>query len=379
MQDGNNYSRMRIAILTLPLHTNYGGILQAWALQTVLERLGHKVVVLGLKKTISSWFKIPLKIVKRCLWRAYGRTTCPIFAEFIQMRHDFKYNNKVYQFSKKYIHLHNITGLDGIQPDKYDAMVVGSDQIWRKTFIKYLWGTTDYKTAFLGSIHSDGIKRIAYAASLGVSNWEYSDIETIGIRESLRKFSAISVREKSAVLLLECKTGLKATHVLDPTLLIPEEHYIELIPEPVATRGGGIVSYILDPNEKTDSLIKEMIQARGLNHSELNLNSLGLPLLSIEDWIKGFASADIVVTDSFHGCAFSIIFNKPLIFMRNEGRGNTRFDSLIDLFGIHDNEVSDNIPLDINKNYHLPQNISEKLNDLRKKSMEFINHSLSES
>ena len=166
---------------------------------------------------------------------------------------------------------------------------------------------------------------------------------------------------------------------MDPTLLIPKEKYIKLIPETIATCGGGIVSYILDPNKKTDSLIKEMTQTRGLNHSELNLNSLGLPSIPIEDWIKGFASADIIVTDSFHGCAFSIIFNKPLIFMRNESRGNTRFDSLIDLFGIHDNEVSDNIPWDINKDYHLPQNTSKKLNDLRKKSMEFINNSLSES
>lgn len=131
---------MRIGILTLPLHTNYGGILQAYALQTVLERMGHQVVVFDTpnKMPLPPLWKIPLTFAKRLFLKSMGRID-RIFIE--------KYNNQIrpviakeiQPFVDERIHRKVLTNFSTLEAHEFDAIVVGSDQIWRSIYFVPLW------------------------------------------------------------------------------------------------------------------------------------------------------------------------------------------------------------------------------------------------
>ena len=188
---------MKVAILTLPLHTNYGGILQAYALQTVLEQLGHEVVVLEQEKQPEKMtLKRLLKLyIKRIIKNLIGRK-CFIFYE---RRKEWEYpiiSQHTQKFISEYIH-RKIINFKNLRENDFDAIVVGSDQIWRPCMFPNI------ENAYLKFTIDWDIKRISYAASLGVDNWEYSPEQTKECRRLIQKFNAIPVREKSSIDLLK--------------------------------------------------------------------------------------------------------------------------------------------------------------------------------
>lgn len=106
------------------------------------------------------------------------------------------------------------------------------------------------------------------------------------------------------------------------------------------------MTYILNPSSKKTTFINEVAKAKGLIPFSVNNSNVKQTapieqriMPSIEKWLQGFNDAKLVVTDSFHACVFSIIFNKPFIVLGNHERGNARFDSLLKLFDLHDNLV----------------------------------------
>lgn len=342
---------MRIAILTLPLHTNIGGILQAWALQTVLEDMGHRVEVL-----MPRWMKpkIPFDVkVKRAILKIVGGLH----------EDDFRRIN---------IHIRWIDSLSEDAVKGYDAIVAGSDQVWRKEYFCPNWQTDKAENAFLAFCSSANIRKIIYAASLGLPYWEYDKEETANIREALNHIEAISVREISAVDILRDATGHVPAFVLDPTMLISPERYRTLVKKELAKDPGGVVSYILDSTEDKQKLIEKVTHAKQMPSTELNRHGV-----TVKQWVASIASADVVVTDSFHGCVFAIIFGRPLIFVINDERGNARFDSLIKTFGIDGNLVTNISEYNSTKDYSLPQSIKINLNQLQRISTSFLNESVS--
>lgn len=342
---------MKIAILTLPLHSNIGGILQAWALQTVLEDMGHRVEVL-----MPRWMqpKIPFDVkVKRAILKIVGG-----------LHED--------DFKRKNIHIRWIDSLSEDAVKGYDAIVTGSDQVWRKEYFCPTWQTDKAENAFLAFCSSANIRKIIYAASLGLPYWEYDEVETDEIREALNHVEAISVREISAVDILLKATGHQAKFVLDPTMLISPERYRALVKKELAKAPRGVVSYILDNTDDKQQLVEKVARAKQLRHTEINSRDI-----TVKQWIAYIASADMVVTDSFHGCVFAIIFGRPLIFVINDERGNARFDSLIKTFGIDGNLVTNISEYNSTKDYSLPQNIKINLNQLQRISTSFLNESVS--
>lgn len=368
---------MKIGILTLPLHTNYGGILQAWALQTVLQRIGHDVEVFGRKK--SFWTRtllLPLKWGVRIFRKYIYHSSVPVFAESHAKRLRKQQVGKIDIFIKERIKHRFINSPRHIPSRRYDAIVVGSDQIWRKQCISDVWGTTDYLSVFLPDSKYDDTLKISYAASFGLNMWEYSPTETDAISKCLLNFFAISVRELSAVDMLKNQVNIDAQFVLDPTMLLSADDYIKELNLDLSTKQDMIVSYILDANADTRLLINKIKDAKRLNHLELNAVWENGSKPSIEQWVSGIASSSIVVTDSFHGCVFSIIFRKQLIFITNEMRGNARFDSLIKAFGIGANCVDLSRDIDFSQSFDLPSDIDDKIKALRLRSMEYIVKSL---
>lgn len=368
---------MRIGILTLPLHTNYGGILQAWALQTVLQRMGHEVEVLGRKeKLVNGYIILPLRWCLRLFRKYFFNSDIPIFAEVKAKRIRQQKAGNIYSFIRKRINHKLIDTPRSIPANRYDTIVVGSDQIWRKQCISDVWGTDDYLSVFLPNSKYKSINKISYAASFGLSHWEYSKEESAIISHCLSRFSAVSVRELSAIDLLKENAEIKAKFVLDPTMLLSSDDYIKELNIELKNGPETIVSYILDANASTSLLIDKVKKAKGIRHVELNAIRENGSKPSIEEWISTIATSSIVVTDSFHGCVFSIIFRKPLVFITNEHRGNARFESLIKSFGIESNCVDANPDINFSQSFDLPPDISERIASLKQISMEYITKSL---
>lgn len=364
---------MKIGILTLTLHTNYGGILQAYALQTVLERMGHEVEVLNRPFTPqrTKWNEIPKRIVKKLL----GRDVV-IFSERRYNREAPVINKAVWDFRKKYIHERLINSLHDIKEDDYECIVVGSDQVWRPRYFKSQWQTS-IEDAYLAFTKGWKIKRIAYAASFGVDTWEYTEEETSRCREAIKMFDAISVREDSGMVLLKQYFGIDAMQVVDPTMLLNIEDYILLFNRAKTPQSdGNMLVYFLDVNNENMKLVKSIAKEHFLKPFAVNRslvkNSLPIEdriLPSVENWLQGFSNADMVVTDSFHACVFSIIFGKSFVVLKNQYRGNSRIESILRCFSLKTNHTCKFVT---SKEYCTNNDSYEVINSFIKKSLNVL-------
>lgn len=332
---------MRIGILTLPLHTNYGGILQAYALQTVLERIGHEVEIINVPFTLPSISKVTIvkRIIKKILGKYPGYINyegkfnkwLPIVAQNLQ------------SFKDKYIHMSHIyDDYSAISSNDYDCIVVGSDQIWRPRML-----LSDISNAYLSFAEGWNIKRIAYSASFGTQNWEYTSVQTEKCKKLLKMFDAVSVREDSGVVNCLKYFGVKAVHTLDPTLLLTKNDYNELIKIVSPTCNHQVFAYILDMNSEKQQMVKEFSNKNNyeirtvnpeLNNIKCDLNKRIVP--SVEEWLIAFRDSDFIITDSFHACVFSILYQKPFAVIVNNERGSSRFLSLLSMFGLTDRMVN---------------------------------------
>lgn len=340
---------MKIGVLTLPLQANYGGLLQAYALQTVLEKMGHdvKVIVKSRYRRISIWNKAILYPSR--LFRRFLLNQNVSIREEVAFNHmlDKLKNRQKYTdvFVGKYIHTLQIESFSEIKKGDFYAFVVGSDQIWRTKYAESMMQST--KDAYLYFARNwKGIKRVAYAASFGTDEWEYSKKNTATCSQLIKLFDAVSVREESGVAL--CKQFLNyddAVFMIDPSMLLDKDDYICLADEVSCEHfNGGIFSYFLDNDEKTQNI--ERYTEKEYNRMAFRLKENEhkdpfAPIKPVEMWFRAFQDAEVVITDSFHACAFSIIFNKPFWVMGNESRGLARFSSLLRLFGLEDRLIKD--------------------------------------
>lgn len=349
---------MKIGILTLPLNSNYGGVLQAYALQTVLKRMGHDVLEVELKKNLR-WqypplWKIPLSFGKRFLFKyIVRRKNQKILLE--------RYERKIYpllvhdilEFISKYIKQFKVDKFIDCK-GKFDAFVCGSDQIWRYKY--YLFFEGDIANVYLKFLGDDSCKRIAYAASFGTDNWEYPAKETAECKNWIQKFDAVSVREETGVKLCSTYYDIKAKHVLDPTMLLSKDDYVDLIEKSdVPKSKGNLFCYILDNTDEKMNVVKNIEKQRHLssffmkgdcgNWTEDLEKRIQPP---VESWLRAFYDSEFIVTDSFHACVFSILFHKQFLVIGNKERGLARIYSLLSMFGLEDRLTSDT-GLDINR------------------------------
>lgn len=374
---------MKIAILTLPPHTNYGGILQAYALQTILQRMGHKVDILQkIRGRVHHPLILPLVYLRRLAKKIMIDRNIIIFAERIQRRESPILEQHISKFFLKHLNLRYIKSLHDIDSNDYNVIVVGSDQIWRRPYFRS-WGLP-IKDAFLDFTHNWKIKRIAYAASFGTDNLnEYSQSEIAECKHAAKFFDAISVRENSGITICHDKLAVKAEFVLDPTMLLEKEDYMSLVNQFNAPKScGDMLCYILDPTPFKDKMIHKISKEKELTpfYLEPETYNREIPIEnrikpSVESWLRGFMDAKFVVTDSFHACVFSIIFGKPFMVVANENRGISRFTSLLRAFHCEEclvfpNDKISQIPIFLNKD------VPNLLKYYKKKSFEFLNQNI---
>lgn len=336
---------MKIGVLTLPLHNNFGGILQAYALQLVLNNIGHDAMLIDKSKYVSlgPWYKKFPIYTKRALEKYLMRKDIVVKADVEQNRIPKTIAKHTDLFIDKYIKRIFTKDFSNIKESNFDALIVGSDQIWRP---KYFFSKIE--NAYLDFAKEWNIKRIAYAASFGTEEWEYTEEQTRNCSTLLKKFNAVSVRESSAVKLCNEKFKVEALHILDPTMLLEKDEYINLFKETeTAKSDGNLFCYILDSGTEKDDIINTIATERRVKPFYVNskYEDLAAPLEEriqqpVEKWLRAFYDAEFVITDSFHACVFSIIFNKPFIVYGNKERGFARFESLLNMFGLEDRLVS---------------------------------------
>ncbi len=316
---------MKIGILTQPLGVNYGGILQNYALQTVLRRMGHEPVTLRVgKQTYWRWLVLYLKyMIKMCLGRIadfpetpamIGRRTCGM-ETFMQRQMNVS-PQRVWYLRKD------------IEKFGLECLLVGSDQVWRPRYNRFV------EDLFFRFAYDFDIPKVAYAASFGASVWEFSSRQTATCRELVKQFRAVSVREESGVTLCREHLGYdRAEWVLDPVFLLSRSDYETLcMDEP--KRSPFVFAYVLDMNDEKRALCERIAQQKGLPLQLVSAHQGLTATDSPQRWLASFRDTAYVVTDSFHGTAFSIIFHRDFLTLYNAQRGNARFDSLVNQFGI---------------------------------------------
>ena len=352
---------MRINIITQPLFCNYGGILQNYALQEVLRRMGHEVLTVNVP---------PREIASHPGWKDYayaiinlgkrirGQYECP----FLNPHTFAKKERELSEPQREFINKH-INKVDCQSPFTHDTVlehpadlwIVGSDQVWRP------WCSPNIGNYFFDFLDYD-TPRIAYAASFGTDRWEISEEQTPRVKELAARFKAISVREASGVELCKDYLGIEAQHVLDPTMLLTAEDYLALTGENDYPQERYIATYILDPNPAKKKAIKDAARAFGLRVVPVGRMHRDC-FDSVESWLATIAHADRVITDSFHGTVFSIIFRRPVKILENDIRGNSRLKSLIVMLGLS---------LDVNGFYQVDEASLRKLASYRRLSMDFL-------
>lgn len=413
---------MKVAIFTLPLVNNYGGILQAYALQRALESYGFEAPVVNLKIRQRGLFSrdyLKFLLAKLIYFKKYKN------AEFSTLRYYADTQRFIAQNIETTREIYSPAALKRLfEQEKFGACVLGSDQVFNPPYFDAF--ENDFS---LGFAPHDCIK-IAYAASFGGESFKGArDLELH--KANLAKFKAISVRERGATALCESVFGISgAAFVLDPTLLAGREVFEKFILPAAngvkvgaaelaqsdagraeadgvqnvaktdgaaqnlngvaadiadtafsaqdagenavratnAGQKGQIFAYILDRNERKSEILKSVSEREGLGVREVNDKA---NRVSIEEWLSLIASAQLVITDSFHGCAFSILFNKPFFAFINENRGSSRFYSLFESFELQDRVIKSASDVALSKQVDWAR-VNEILSRRREASREFL-------
>ena len=357
---------MKIGILTFHCAHNYGAVLQCYALQETLKNMGHKVEVIDYRPDFllspykvwdiyrDKYYNYFLKrLVLECLILPRRIAKRKVFDLFIQTKLC-------------------LTKEKTISPS-FDAYIMGSDQIWNPQI------TNGIHKPYFGYFNfpKGNRKYIAYAASMEVSslNQETKDFFT----KALKNFDAISVREKTLANLLQPLTPQKIETVLDPTLLANPTMWDSIIKRPLINNKYVLVYQVrYDPNTKriaqsiANQIGAKVIEITALIYQEYKRNVY--QCCSPEEFLGWIKYADCIVTTSFHGTAFSIIFRKPFYCLKL-GKGDTRAVSLLQELGLENRMVEKTSSPDCQLIDY--QKATMELTHLQKKSHQYLVSALS--
>jgi exopolysaccharide biosynthesis predicted pyruvyltransferase EpsI len=369
--------KRKIAILTQPLHDNYGGLLQAYALSTVLKKYGDVTIANRWYGHDSALFRLISKI-KNQLFDPKPKLS--IQQKKLISQHTFA-------FREKYIPnlSHRLTTqkqMKDFANQGFDTYVVGSDQCWRPRYSPCI------ENYFLDFVpEKKEITRISYAASFGTSDWEFNGKQSKTCKNLIQKFDAVSVREDSGVDLCSKFFDSEAIHLIDPTMLLNINDYNTITNKENQKRSNGDLKvYILDKTDEKKGIVDFIALKTGLSPFEVmpkkRIKTDKIDIIenfiypSPIAWLQGYQDASFVIADSFHGTVFSILYNIPFIAVGNKGRGMARFESLLRMFGLENRlltnftkEDAQNI-LDNDIDWLRVNNILEKE---KAKAFEFLN------
>lgn len=368
---------MKVGILTYHKAHNYGAVFQAFALKKYLIELGHEVKIINywpeyrdgmydlfdlrfIKKidNISVFFKGLMGIIKSVVCMVPKNKRIKKFDDFI---------SKFLVESSKVIRNGKDLG------DDYDIYVYGSDQIWRyNTYVNCIgyddvyWG--DYPICY-------GRKKIAYSASMGIINDNEETIKQI--KNKIKNFSAVSVRETSLKNYLNSVVSTPIQHTIDPVLLINKRYYIEIMDKNVVRPKKYVLLYNLNYSSNAIKIAKQIAVKYHLEVVELTYDvrlfeyrKNIMHTVGPKEFISLLYYSDIVVSTSFHGVVFSLVFEKQF-YALDMGNNSARVKDMLHSLGIKSRYINEkNNYEDLSDIDYLP--VNKKLDLLREKSRDFI-------
>ena len=272
-------------------------------------------------------------------------------------------------FIIKNSNLRIVNNFTEIKKNDYDILMVNSDQTWRK------WPKFFYDIAFLCFAKNWKINKFIYGASLPYSKWKFNKTDENMAKNCLKNFKGISVREKGSIDQIQKHLEIKASFVLDPTFLIDKKYYLNIINNFTfknLTNKNYIFIYLIFNDKKIKKFINT--SSKKLNYTIFRVSKRHKD--SVKKFIYGIYNSKAVITDSYHGTVFSIIFRKPFITFFTKQDLNLRFISLRETFNIEERFIENNRIADLNL-LTTPLNIDENLmNSLKLKSIDYIKTTL---
>lgn len=331
---------MKIGLVTFFCVPNYGAMLQAYSFWKYLQERGHEVEFIDY--AFGNAQRIPL-------WRCFATRHLHDYLYAIRKKLEAYVRFNIVHFSKTFPRTRRVATFAELEDvgREYDALIVGSDQMWNP-----LWCSEKSLPIVMLGFAAKGKKRIAYAVSFGTKEWKREQhADEAGL--FLREFDAISVREESGMKLVQELSGRDdAKWMVDPTLLHSAAFYEPLMSCECRTEHRYVFSYMLDEwlgDENVESVLRVVMTARGVSEvhtDKVSTRGLLSPLcklldvqskVSVGTWLSGIANSDFVVTNSFHGTVFSIVFHKPFLAMPVSGKMsgmNERIVSLLSMVGL---------------------------------------------
>lgn len=346
---------MRIGVMTFWWsEDNYGQLLQCYALQKYLRDLGHDAYVIRFRLPDTQW-NWKQKLIK------YGLHPWRVLDGIRQMRARAKgrVENKLAGcdfdgFRKRHIRFSDkvYASLDELRanPPEADLYIVGSDQVWNNCDGTL---TEDSVRAYFLDFGSLGTKRVSYAASWGRTSIDHGEVRRLS--PLLKRFQAISVRERSGVKICE-NCGVSASWVCDPTLLLSRANYLAMAEMPSAQQRDYVFAYVLANDcdfsykklsEWTRRQNLDLVYVKGNSGQIVHFDDAEARVshLTIPQWLGFLAKAKFVVTNSFHCCLFSIVFGCKFGIIPLKGGfagSNNRIVDLCALTGSHLHEIREN-------------------------------------
>lgn len=370
-------------------HTNYGTSLVGYALVKKMQQLGYDVEIINYVKRLSFSEKIVIAInqfrvqgIKLFLKRFESRPTCQAYVEGIKTRTK---SVEAYKHNKLIPLFHDYVGYKSLVEGsrKYDAVVVGSDQVWLPHGLK----TKFFNLLFV----DDDVRKISYASSFGVS--EIPSFQKRDTAHYLNRFYRVSVREQKGKKIVDTLSKNKATVVADPTLLLNADDWSNEVKDAkVDTSAPYIFCYFLGVNPDAREAANELKAQTGMKiialrhmdefvESDEQFGDEAPYAVDPNDFVKYIKDAEYVLTDSFHCSAFSIQFHKKFMtFYRfaigAKGGRNSRIDSLFNVLGIPRDHIYQGNVQNVNKPIEWNV-VEERLQAFRNDSVEYLKSSLS--
>ena len=341
----------KIGTITFHWATNYGAVLQAYALQAYLKKRGFDTEIID-------YVPFRIKLIE------FIKSTLSLdFTKYKKERRIRNFRKKELALSKRYRNDHALKKC----ANDYDTVICGSDQIWNQSFT--LAGEGHVTLSYFLAFANRNVRKIAYATSFGTDQVSNSYVDAVS--PEIYQFHAISVRENTGVDIVQ-QLGGSARLVCDPTLLLERSDYETLIADK-HFETSPVFSYIL---HKDQTLANDAVtQAKAMFG---DASGVVEPNYGIYEWLYRISHAKMVVTNSYHGMLFSLIFHVPFVVVPVENSGmNNRIATVLQALGLTD-RMLDSIE-GLEKICLAPidwERVNQGLSDLRDTGVSFLEHAL---
>lgn len=333
-------SQKKVSIITLQYINNYGSVLQTYASQMYLEGKGCSVEIVNYTRENCRFVNLEKSMRKH--YKQKGLFfKLPFVSDLLVARWKklhTKRNEVFERFRNDKIHLsEEYSSIDDLmkEPPSANYYCVGSDQVWN-----YLYNDGVLPEYFL-RYAPNGAKKFSLASSVGIEKMEDAETGAL-IKEYLDDFSLITVRENTAKKLLDDLGVNNCYQILDPTLLIPKEKWISILGLKRNLDYEYVLVYQLNPCKEMDKFAEQIAQKQGCKliiiSNNIRLSVPGAEIINnptIEQFLELILYAKCVVTDSFHGTAFSLNFNREL-FSWLPKEYSTRLMSVLKMMGLQE-------------------------------------------